>query len=102
MIRLRIFSAVLFPAPLWPMMPNASPSLYLKREILQGPEFPLVRLTEFLLPKHSSGQSGYQVAQGVVDLALAELLVNMLHPERDVRHSDSPVKCFPRRLAPDA
>ena len=42
MIRLSIFNAVLFPAPLWPMMPKASPLLYFKREILNGPEFPLV------------------------------------------------------------
>ena len=42
MIRLSIFNAVLFPAPLWPMMPKASPLLYFKREILNCPEFPLV------------------------------------------------------------
>ena len=38
-MRLRIFSSVLLPAPLRPMMPRTSPSLDLEVDILERPEF---------------------------------------------------------------
>ena len=37
-IRERIFSSVLLPAPLWPMMPNVSPALDLEADVPQRPE----------------------------------------------------------------
>ena len=70
------------------------PTLYFEREILQGPEFPLVRFAEFLLLEHFSGQGRQQVAQGVEDFPLAELLIDMLHPERDIRHQTLPSNAF--------
>ena len=80
---------VLFPAPFGPIIPRDSPRLTSKGDILQGPEVALVLLTEFLLPKHLSRQSGQKIPQGVVDLTLAKLLVYVLHAERDVRHQRS-------------
>src|SRR5208282_1302723 len=77
--------------------PQGFSPLDLKRDILQCPEFALVRLAEFLLPEHSPSQSGNEIAQGVETLALAKFLVNVLHTERDVRHQSSPSNALGKR-----
>ena len=101
-MRLRIFSAVLFPAPLRPMMTERFAAFHLERDILQRPKFPAGARVEFLTAEHLAGHGREKIAQRIISLPFPEFLVDMLHAERDVRHERSPFRCFPRKRVRDA
>ena len=65
-----------------------------KTQLLQRPKLPLILGIEFLCTEHFAGHGRKKVAKGVVRLAFSELLVNMLHAERDVRHGKYPLNAL--------
>ena len=58
----------------------------LKGNILERPEVAAVVLVQFLLTEELARQRGDQVAQGVVNLTFAELLIDVIHPNGNIRH----------------
>ena len=53
-IRDRIFSSVLLPAPLRPMMPTTSPAPHLERDVLEGPENVVLGSSRSCEPTHAA------------------------------------------------
>ena len=88
-MRERIFSSVLLPAPLRPMMPTSSPAIDLEGHIAKGPDRAIAGMRVADDAEERSGARDQLVAQGGMPLSARPdpvLLAKMLRSQRHLVH----------------